>query len=248
MIRHILSDFPRFKMVRKYLKKWLMRAFHVPGARRHGHWLFGQGLEDAYLMRIFRGRSSGWYVDVGANDGVFISNTFALYRLGWRGICLEPHPQAHAKLLANRPRDICLQCAVGNQNGEVELAWDGDVSEGARIGGRTRSGHSAKVAIRRLADILGENNVPKDFDLLSIDVEGMEIEVLDSLDWSQYSPRVIIVEYNSGGVVDHATFDYLLAKGYRPVMINRWNFIMSRAWSEDVIAAHSSQDWFDVSA
>ncbi len=248
MIRHILSDFPRFKMVRKYLKKWLMRAFHVPGARRHGHWLFGQGLEDAYLMRIFRGRASGWHVDVGANDGVFISNTFALYRLGWRGICVEPHPQAHAKLLANRPRDICLQCAVGNQSGEVELAWDGDVSEGAHIGARSSSGHSAKVAIRRLADILAENNVPKEFELLSIDVEGMETEVLDSLDWSQYSPRVVIIEYNSAGIVDHATIDYLIAKGYRPIMINRWNCILSRAWREDVIAAHNSQDWFDVSA
>ena len=76
----------------------------------------------------------------------------------------------------------------------------------------------------------------------------METEVLDSLDWSQYSPRVIIIEYNSGGVVGHATFDYLLAKGYRPVAMNRWNFIMSRAWREDVIAAHNSQDWFDASA
>ena len=236
-----------YSTARKLLKIWLMKHLHVPATLSAGHRLYGQGLDDGYLLRIFRGRTNGYFVDVGANDGVFISNTFALYRLGWRGICIEPHPDAFDKLRVNRPLDVCIRCAAGSP-GEVELVWDGDISEGARIGVPAPASASAKVASRRLTDILDEAKFPADFDLLCVDVEGHELDVLRSLDWARYSPRIVIVEHNAGGVATCLAIDFLGTLGYRPVVINRWNCILSRLWTDDVIAAHRSQAWFTSSA
>jgi FkbM family methyltransferase len=228
---------------RKLLKIWLMKRLRVAATMTDGG-LYGQGLDDGYLLRIFGARRTGTFVDVGANDGVFVSNTFTLYRLGWRGICIEPHPDAFAKLRVNRPLDLCVRCAAGSAAREVELVWDGDISEGARVGVSGSAGASVRVASRRLTEILDEAKFPAELDLLSVDVEGYELDVLRSLDWTRFRPRVVIVEYNTGGLANYAAIDFLGALGYRPVVITRWNCILSRNWADDVIAAHRSQAWF----
>ena len=54
---------------------------------------------------------NGFYVDIGAFDGIHFSNTYTFEQIGWRGICVEPNPEIFAICRANRPRSVCLQKA-----------------------------------------------------------------------------------------------------------------------------------------
>lgn len=231
----------------RYLKKvriYLMKRYGVPARYVQGVALYAQGLEDMYLLRLFGLDHRGFYVDVGANDGIFVSNTYALYSRGWRGVCVDPNPVAFAALLRHRPEDKCVNAAIGDHPGIVELGWQGNITEGSAVRNDARPGERCQVQLKTLTEVLREQGAPSEFELLSIDVEGMEHEVLLSLDWQAYRPRLIIMEYNSEGKVNGEAFDLLLQKGYRPVLINRWNILFSVDWARDMLRAHRGQDWF----
>jgi FkbM family methyltransferase len=237
-----------FARLIKRLRIRAMKHFGLPARRVGGVWLYSQGMEDMYLLRIFGRTHRGFYVDVGANDGTFVSNTHALYRQGWRGICIEPNPAAYAVLKARRPDDVCLNLAVGNSDGVVELSWSGEITEGSAVRTPSSGGRSARVEQTTLAQILSAKHAPANIDLLTIDVEGMEYQVLEGLDWQLHRPRIVIVEYNSESKVNYDAFDLLMQHGYRPVLINRWNVFMSLHWREDLLKVHRRQDWFGLDA
>lgn len=231
----------------RYLKKvriYLMKRYGAPARHVQGVALYAQGLEDMYLLRLFGRDYRGFYVDVGANDGIFVSNTYALYRQGWRGVCIDPNPVAYAALTRHRPDDACVNVAIGRNPGTVELAWQGNITEGSAVRSGQQPGQRCQVELKPLTDVLREHGAPAEFDLLSIDVEGMEHEVLLGLDWAVYKPHLVILEYNSEGEVNTEAFDLLLQQGYRPILINRWNILLSRHWARDMLRVHRGQDWF----
>jgi FkbM family methyltransferase len=236
-------------MLRRYLKSIKIRSmkrFGTPGRYVTGKALYGQGLEDMYLLRIFGDKSKGFFVDVGANDGIFVSNTYALYKQGWQGICFEPNPDAFSRLKQNRPQDTCLQMAIGSEAGTCNITWNEGITEGSRIQAGKSLPRSCEVEVKTLNIVFEEMSIPKTFELLSVDVEGFETDVLRGLDLSKYSPRIIIIEHNSEGVVSCEAFDLLITAGYRPILINRWNVIFSICWEEDLLKTHRGQDWFSV--
>lgn len=236
-------------MINRLLKKIrirLMKNYGFPARYLKGIPLYGQGLEDMFLLRLFGTEHKGFYVDVGANDGIFVSNTHALYRLGWRGICIEPNPEAYAALSINRSEDTCLNVAVGSNAGTVTLTWEGNITEGSAVRNDGRPGRSCQAVLMTLAEILQERAAPPEFELLTIDVEGMEHEVLLGMDWKAYYPKLVIMEYNSEGQVNGEAFDFLLQQGYRPILINRWNILLSRHWAQDMLRVHRGQDWFSL--
>lgn len=235
-----------FDRLIKRLRIRLMKHCGLPARYLDGIPLYAQGMEDMYLFRIFGRQHRGFYIDVGANDGIFVSNTCALYKQGWRGICVEPNPQAYALLKTRRPGDACLNVAVGDSVGSIELSWHGAITEGSAVRAGPPAGHSCRVELTTLARVLAEHPAPAEIDLLTIDVEGMEHHVLQGMDWTAYRPRLVIVEYNSEGQVNHEAFDLLLQRGYRPVLINRWNIFMSLRWGEDLLRVHRGQDWFGL--
>lgn len=235
-----------FDHLLKRLRIRLMKRYGFPARYVDGVPLFAQGMEDMYLLRIFGRGHRGLYVDVGANDGSFVSNTHALYKLGWRGICVEPNPEAYALLKLRRPEDVCKNVAVGDAVGTVELSWDRGITEGSAVKVESAAAHSCEVKLTTLANILAECKGGREVDVLSIDVEGMEDKVLRGMDWSVDRPRIVIIEYNSEGQVNQAAFDFLMSLGYRPVLINRWNIFMSLRWEEDLLAVHRGQRWFSL--
>ena len=73
---------------------------------------FSQHGEDFLLHTMFSTTQAGFFVDVGAFDGIHLSNSFFFERRGWKGICVEPHPDYFPLLERNRPGSICVQAAV----------------------------------------------------------------------------------------------------------------------------------------
>ncbi len=163
---------------------------------------YAGNLEDVMLTRAFP-QAQGFFVDVGANDPVGASNTWALYQRGWSGVTVEPLPGACAKFMAKRPRDVCLNVAVGETDGEASFFVFGG-GAGHSTCDRARAEElqrelgqpmtEIKVPVRTLASIVAEYAKGRDIDVVSIDAEGAEAAILRGAQLDRYRPKLIIIE------------------------------------------------------
>src|SRR5258705_7614869 len=86
---------------------------------------FSQQGEDALLDRFFQQQPTGFFVDVGAFDGLHLSNTYIFEQRGWRGLCIEPTPMFFEMCVRNRPRSLCINVAcVGSERGPVTFQFE----------------------------------------------------------------------------------------------------------------------------
>jgi len=168
------------------------------------------------LIVAFFGNIKGYFVEVGANEPRERSQTWLLETLGWTGVLIEPQPDLAAKLRAKRKaRVFDVACSSPENAGrELSLHVAGPLSSLDRI--RMAPGampeRTIKVPVRTLDSILGEADAPANFEFLSIDVEGHEIEVLHGFDIDHWRPRLILLEVH---VADLSKHRYLSAAGYR---------------------------------
>ena len=198
--------------------------------------------EDAAVLRYFGEDHPGFFVEVGANDGVHGSNTHLLEQRGWKGILVEPSPTLAQACRAARPASVVVNKAIvgDSEIASVEFYEYSRGTTGARFDGMSCVGKRSPyeeaalaagsqvtrstVPAVRLDDALKENNVVGPIDFLSIDVEGLELEVLRGLSLEVYRPRLILVEDNSFGGDSRVT-DHLRRHGYVPVrrtFVNLW--------------------------
>ena len=161
---------------------------------------YAQNFEDVLLARVFRDQVEGFYVDVGAGNPAIDSVTKHFYDLGWRGINIEPLKAYFELLEKDRPRDINLNVALGDEIGERPFYNVGDgggstfVEEFAIRGERLGYTKTEEiVAITTLKDIC-DTHVRSAIDFLKIDVEGWERHVIEGGDWANYLPKVVLVE------------------------------------------------------
>lgn len=170
-------------------------------------------------------------MELGAFDGVQQSNTAWLEaNRGWRGILIEAIPEAYEKCVRNRPLATVVNCAcVSAEYAEptVEMVYAGLMSivRGARSSDEADEAwvslgeelqqlerYTCSVPARTLTAVLDECGLGF-VDLLSVDVEGYEVEVLGGFDLERFRPRHIAIEESGGGEVD----GFLTARGYRMV-------------------------------
>ena len=164
---------------------------------------FGMDREDLFVSRYFP-ELSGTYVDIGSGNPIIFSNTYYFYRLGWKGITVDPLYQNYILHKIIRPRDTQIKALVGNgENGESNKFYEfipSELSTGNMNYAKSVLESDAGQLVRisnpkstKLCDIVGElsQTVPC---FLSIDVEAQDLEVLMSNDFSKFRPRVIIIE------------------------------------------------------
>lgn len=166
---------------------------------------YSQNGEDCLLWELFDG--PGFFVDVGAFDGVHLSNTLSFEEEGWDGICIEAHPEMFELCRRNRKARCIHAACVGNRAGtsvafEVETLG---LLSGIRLdyadlrrryegrGLPFEGTRTISVPVVTLDEVL--NGAP-DVDFISIDVEGTEMDVLRGLDLERFRPRAIVVEAN----------------------------------------------------
>ena len=192
---------------------------------------YSQANQDRYLEKtIFNGFKNGFFVDVGAHDGISINNTLYFERNnGWKGINIEPIKKVFDNLVINRPNCINLNYAVCNNDGETEFicntgytemisgiknTFDDRHLERLKKENKTYGGNTEiiKVNTKKLETILNENNVSH-INYLSIDVEGGEFEVIKSINFDKVFIDIIGFEnnYNDTSV---PIIKYLEEKGF----------------------------------
>lgn len=176
------------------------RAMRLSDA--HARVCYSQEGEDIVLARLLERSPPGVYVDVGAHHPSRFSNTKLLYDSGWRGLNIDALPGSMELFNKRRPHDVNLETGVGVVPGKaiywqfVEPALSTFDSEVAAI--RLREGHelarSVTLNVEKLTTLIERHLGAVRVDLLTVDVEGRDLDVLRSLDWERIRPAVVCVE------------------------------------------------------
>jgi FkbM family methyltransferase len=181
-------------------KRWMQPHLHGRSAYSQE----GEDLVIARLLGLEERPRRGFYVDVGAHHPIKYSNTQYFYERGWRGINIDAMPGSMNPFKATRPEDINLELAVAEEEGELTYyefeapqlnGFNKELAEArGNIPGCVMTGTSI-INARPLRTILSAH-LPsgKEIDFLSVDVEGLDLEVLRSNDWQAYRPLLVLVE------------------------------------------------------
>ncbi len=194
--------------------------------------------EDRVLWQVFRQRPVGYFIEVGAYDGVTLSNTYFLEQMGWSGILVEPIADLCHRAGAARPRSRVVQAACSKrgsrgtvtftvtQNVPVLSFLTADEDHIARCKREGADLVEIEVPLTTLDDILLGMRTCSDgqpgpwqrnrgwcIDLVSIDTEGCELDVLDGFALERFKPRVLVIENDRPA--GEAIEPYLAKRGYR---------------------------------
>ncbi len=205
---------------------------------------YSQTAEDLIVDSILGCKSTGVYVDIGANNPNYFNNTRRFYDRGWSGINIEPHPKEYQALLEYRKRDINLHCGVSDQNATLPYhvldqsmvsTFGKDAASIAQLDLNAHIVDVIEVPVMRLDTIFDKHLDGRGIDFMSIDVEGSELNVLKGNNWEKYRPKVIIIEtcYNVGDILS-----YLIDRHYTPVFRNAENGIFvdtAQSWHASLL-------------
>lgn len=165
---------------------------------------YAQEGEDLILNRFFNNKKTGFYIDVGAHHPKRYSNTFSFYKKGWRGINIDAMPGSMSSFNKQRPEDINIEVGVSKTEQVLtyyifnELALNTFSESEAKKKDGLRSYKiidKKKVetfTLKQLLDLHLKDGVSIDF--LTIDVEGLDLEVIESNDWEVFRPKLVLVE------------------------------------------------------
>jgi FkbM family methyltransferase len=190
-----------------------------------------QLFQDLLVLSLTGEKRAGFFVEFGAADGKFLSNTYLLEtKFGWNGILAEPSKSWHDRLAKNRECVIerrCVWTATGEKLKFSESSSNdiSTISAFKDIDSNDRS-HSIEYDVETISlnDLLETNNAPKAFDYLSIDTEGSELTILESLDFAKWNPAIITVEHNFTPARQEI-FSLLSSRGYMRIFdsVSRWD-------------------------
>jgi FkbM family methyltransferase len=194
----------------------------LPGG--FGRTSLAQEGEDLILERIFERKARGVYVDVGAHHPLRFSNTHLLYRRGWHGVNIDAAPGSMRLFHRLRPRDLNLEVGIAaTAEHRPFYVFDEpalNTFDAARAHSldhppyRITGIHEVRCA--PLASVLREHAISA-IDLLTIDAEGYDFEVLQTLDWQATRPQVVLTEQFSrdiAALLASPLHAYMHARGY----------------------------------
>jgi FkbM family methyltransferase len=207
--------------IKKYLPPYFYRPllkFYNKFINRYYQKSYAQEGEDLILYRMIYGKiDNGFYVDVGAHHPKRFSNTYFFYRKGWRGINVEPMPGSKQIFDKYRPRDTNLEIPISSKDEELtyyifnDPALNGfskDLSLQRNKLNDYKIIKTINMRTKTLRSILDKHlPIGQKIDFLSIDVEGLDMEVLISNDWMKYRPEYILIEDKDFDFVYHESLE-----------------------------------------
>lgn len=183
--------------------------------------------EEAIINKYFKGLKSGMVVDVGAADGITGSNSKFLIDRGWNAILIEPNPHNYKKLIDlyrdNQLVQVCPKACYSSDLGIIPFYCDtydghGQISTmDLSFRDKWDKVYNAKyvevtVECVTLTQILNDYNISK-IDFLSIDCEGVDLEVLKGIDWNKLDLGLICVE--DQGEYQSLVIEFLGSVGFK---------------------------------
>lgn len=189
------------------LNRFLTKVRHLNnilrGKCKYSYSQVGEDIIVDYLFRSINIKHPS-YLEIGSNHPFVDNNTYLFYCKGSRGVCVEPDSELYDLIRKYRPHDRILNAGIGVGDDEMEFymfphpytGWNTFSKEEAMIREKEtgiKVKEIKKTKLLQINDVIKEN-FPKSPDFLSIDVEGLDLAILKSLDFEKYRPLVICVE------------------------------------------------------
>lgn len=195
---------------------------------------YSQSGQDKYLYEtFFKDKTDGFFIDIGAHDGISGSNTLFFENLGWHGYCFEPIPHVFEQLRKNRTCG-CMQAAISNYTGKGSfkvITGHSEMLSGLidnysldhqdrikrEFHEHVQQEEIIEVDTYTFDEVMYEAwlDIPEIYlphiDILSIDVEGAEGSILRDIYLDKYNIDTMIIEFNQ---YDKDLVDYICSKGY----------------------------------
>jgi FkbM family methyltransferase len=223
--------------IRNNLKKVLRKIAGTSAESREtdmtnnfGKISFSQCGEDLIIDYIFqlRGITHPSYIDIGANHPFFISNTAHFYIKGCRGVNIEANPSLVDNFNKFRDEDINLNCGIGLRREELDFYIINDPTlstfsyceaETVIKTGKYHIVETKKIETYPIDYIIKTYCQKSTPDFLTIDVEGFDFEIIKTIDFDSFKPKVICIEshnYSSTGAGEKRRdlIDYILSNNY----------------------------------
>jgi FkbM family methyltransferase len=171
---------------------------------RNANLCYSQEGEDMILSRIFENKKNGFYVDIGAHHPQRFSNTMYFYKKGWRGINIDATPGSMIVFKKERPEDINLEVAISDEEKTLTFyvfnepalnTFSESFADEIQKNEAFYVVSKKEMRTEKLESVLNKylsNNQRIDF--LSIDVEGLDVNVIKSNNWQKYAPDFVLVE------------------------------------------------------
>jgi FkbM family methyltransferase len=189
--------------------------------------------QDLNVLRTYNNKKNGYFIEIGASDGINLSNTYLLEtKYDWKGICVEPIPKQYELLIKNRPNSICYKEAVFNESNKnliFDIANNVDLLSGisSYIDQHIElvNNNKTQIIVNSISfnDLLEKSNSPLFIEYLSLDTEGSEYEILKSFDFKKYTIGLIDVEHNYWEPRRTEIKNLLTSNGYIYIGENSWD-------------------------
>ena len=213
--------------------KYLYFFFNKLFSNYHFNKSFSQGSMDLILDQIFKNKKKGFYIDVGCQHPIKNNNTFLLHKKGWNGVNIDLDESNIALFNYFRPKDHNINAAISNKIEDLDLYYYHQKSPINTLDKNISSKQNAKIekkikiTTNTLTNILDKIPITN-IDLLSIDVEGFELKVLQGLNLEKYNPNIIVLEFldlqaekweipynNIDNVINSSIYNFLISKNYK---------------------------------
>lgn len=201
-------------MLKKYISK--KSIFYKPYLFFRIFWLekifikrktYSQCGEDIFIKKFFQKYPKGKYLDIGAFNPIKYNNTYLLYLTGWSGTNIDLNQTSIDLFNIVRPQDENICAAISDKNEKVEAYIENIFSPlntisknfSKNLSMDKKKSHSYFIETKKINDIVKDK-----FDFLNIDIEGLDLKVLRSIDLSYYMPKLVCIE-----IFDQKGFDEL---------------------------------------
>lgn len=179
---------------------------------------YSQVGQDLWVLETLNYKNNGFFLDIGAFDGIKFSNSYLLEKnFNWTGILIEAHPVTFHQMIKVR-NSLCLNYAISNENKTIYFeTTDGT---GSKISNMPTNLVVEAITLETLFNMY---DVPKTIDYMSLDIEGYEYEALEKFPFNKYICSLITVEHNlycNGDKNKNKIKDLLLNNNYKIIKEN----------------------------
>ena len=219
------------RFVKNILNKAKRFLYELKNSSGDGRLSYAQSGEDLIVDFIFRAMrvTRPSYLDIGAHHPTHFSNTYFFYATGSSGVTVEPDPTLHAQLRNKRPNDVHLNVGVGEGSSpslpfyvmstKTLNSFSKEEAERYQATGMHKIEEVLEVPVVSITEVLDLHFHDKSPDFISVDVEGLDFQIIRSIDFSRYRPSVVCVETLTFSESREETkvseiIDYMCGQGY----------------------------------
>lgn len=222
-----------------FRKLYILRKLYLTQSNFKHH---SQFAEDISIIRLFDENYKGFFVDVGCFHPKKYNNTWLLYKRDWRGINIDLDSIKIEGFNIYRPEDTNIASAVSDHEGQVEYFSDGFYSLKTSLDKdfleNNRAGYKKRTTLCNTLSNIIDNTKYKDreIDFLSVDAEGHDLQVLKSLDFDRYQPKLVAIESHFplfSQVENSDLYQFLISKEYNLVAWSGLTLLMANPAHQD---------------